>query len=102
MASLTNEQTLESAIEKCLAGTSLEELRAGMMGGRGPDEPRISYKGGNGYFIGLPGDFNPRVAVDVYRLWDFLESTQKIELAKLQRASDWKQKFLERLENLVF
>jgi type I restriction enzyme R subunit len=101
MPSVTNEQALESAIEKRLVGTSVEELRSGAVGPRGVDEARVSYKGGNGYIIGHPHDFNPRIAVDEYHLWDFLETTQKDELAKLQRSSDWRPKILERLDRMI-
>ena len=59
------------------------------------------YRGGNGYYIGSPNDFNAKIAIDEYRFWDFLQTTQKEELAKLQKQSDWKLKILERLDRMI-
>ena len=42
-----------------------------------------------------------RYAIDEYRFWDFLQTTQKEELAKLQKQSDWKLKILERLDRMI-
>jgi type I restriction enzyme R subunit len=101
MTSQTNEQALESALEKRLTGTCLEELKEeGRSWDTAADRTEI-YRSGNGYFIGSPNDFNSRFAVDECRFWDFLESTQKDELAKLQKQSDWKLKILERLDRMV-
>ena len=44
--------------------------------------------------MGDSNDFNARYAIDEVRFWDFLEKTQKEELEKLQRSSDWKLKIL--------
>ncbi len=73
-ASKTNEQALESSIEKRLSGYTLEELK---------DKPgafserQDMYRAGNGYYIGLPNDFNPKYAIDEHRFWNFLQETQK-------------------------
>lgn len=96
MSSQTNEQALESAIEKYLTGTCLEELK----------EQNISdraglYRSGNGYFIGSSIDFNAKYAIDELRFWDFIQTTQKEELAKLQKQNDWKLKVLERLDRMI-
>ena len=57
MTSLTNEQALESAIEKKLSGTTLEELKAlGITNAFAEDGQQ--YRSGNGYWIGNPQDFN--------------------------------------------
>ncbi len=100
MATNTNEQALESSIEKRLTGSSLEELKdLGTLGQvREGDE---HYRAGNGYFMGFPENFNARYAVDETRLWHFLEHTQKEELDKLRKHPDWKLKILERLDRLV-
>lgn len=95
MKSQTNELALETAIEKALCGISTEDIKNGIAA-----EPTEAY-GGNGYQIGYPADFNPKYALDEVRFWDFLESTQKDELEKLKRQSDWKIKILDRYDKLV-
>lgn len=103
--SKTNEAALESAIEKALTGTSLEELRAGNDAVAGQatavSEPAALYRSGNGFYIGHAHDFNAQYALDEMRFWHFLESTQKDELDKLKRAADWKLKILERFDRMV-
>jgi type I restriction enzyme R subunit len=99
MPSQTNEQALEAAIEKSLTGNTTESLK-------GKDAFSVAdrkelYRAGNGYYIGYPEDFNIKFAIDETRFWSFLESTQKEELAKLQKQSDWKLKILERLDRMV-
>jgi type I restriction enzyme R subunit len=101
MPSITNEQALESAIEKHLTGTSLEELREKGISLNSEEVRSSSYKTRNGYYIGLAEDFNPRTAVDEFRLWSFLDATQHEELSKLQKQSDWKIKVLERLDRMI-
>jgi type I restriction enzyme R subunit len=96
MPSETNEQALEAAIEKRLTGSTLEELKKDIVSDR-----LELYRSGNGYHIGAPGDFNVRFAIDENRFWHFLEATQKEELAKLQKQSDWKLKILERLDRMI-
>lgn len=94
MPSQTNEQALESAIEKRLTGSSLEEVKT-------ISEPKEHYRSGNGYYIGFANDFNAKYAIDEARFWHFLETTQTEELAKLQKQSDWKLKILERLDRMI-
>lgn len=101
MPSKTNEQALEATIEKRLTGSCLEEFKEKNIPLNTLNEPPVSYRSGNGYLIGLPEDFNIKYAIDEIRFWDFLESTQKDELAKLQRQSDWKLKILERLDRMI-
>ncbi|MBI3137901.1 MAG: type I restriction endonuclease subunit R [Sphingobacteriales bacterium] len=101
MFTKTNEQALESTIEKKLTGYSQEELKdKGVSVDQWSEEPAL-YKAGNGYFIGLPEDFNAKYAIDEVRFWHFLETTQKEELAKLKKQSDWKLKILERFDRMV-
>lgn len=95
MPSQTNELALETAIEKTLCGISTEDIKNGVV-----SEPSEPYSG-NGYRIGNPADFNAKYALDEVRFWDFLETTQKEELEKLKRQSEWKIKVLDRFDKLV-
>ena len=101
MPSQTNEQALESAIEKRLTGICQEELKPRDTKASVVEERSELYRGGNGYYIGSPADFNPKNAIDEARFWDFLINTQKEELAKLQKQTDWKLKILERLDRMI-
>lgn len=97
----TNEQALESAIEKRLTGICLEELKQQSVSITSFNEREPLYRAGNGYYIGSPEDFNAKYALDELRFWDFLRCTQKEELAKLQKQPDWKPKILERLDRMI-
>jgi type I restriction enzyme R subunit len=101
MPTKTNEQALEAAIEKHLTGTCLEELREQGIALNMAAERSDLYRAGNGYSIGSPDEFNARYAIDECRFWDFLQNTQKEELAKLQKQGDWKLKTLERLDRII-
>ncbi len=100
MPSQTNDQALESASEKKLTGTSLEELKS-LAGAENIAERAEQYRGGNGYYIGLPEDFSAKYAIDERRFWHFLETTQQDELSKLQKQNDWKLKILDRLDRMI-
>ena len=100
MPSQTNEQALEAAIEKHLTGTSLEETNVQSIVNAVAERQEL-YRSGNGYYVGVATDFNPRFAIDEERLWHFLQSTQRDELAKLQKQNDWKLKILERIDRLI-
>ncbi|TXD83114.1 hypothetical protein ESY86_11535 [Subsaximicrobium wynnwilliamsii] len=52
MHSQTNEQALESTIEKKLTGTTLETLKAEELSVDRVNESAVLYPAGNGYFIG--------------------------------------------------
>lgn len=99
MQSKTNEQALEAAIEKSLTGTCLEEFSSETL--TIASEPFEGYRGGNGFYIGNANDFNPQYAIDEKRFWHFLETTQKEELEKIKRTSDWKMKILVRLDRMI-
>lgn len=101
MPSKTNEQALEATIEKRLTGSCLEELKEQNVPLNTVNERAELYRSGNGYYIGLPEDFNAKYAIDEFRFWDFLQTTQREELAKLQKQSDWKLKILERLDRMI-
>ncbi|WP_431471854.1 type I restriction endonuclease subunit R [Nonlabens sp. SCSIO 43208] len=101
MHSQTNEQALEAAIEKHLTGINLEEIKAS---GESVDSFRESgeiYRTGKGYFIGQPNNFNAQFALDEQFFWDFLQNTQKEELQKLQKQTDWKLKILNRYDRMI-
>ena len=55
----------------------------------------------NGFYIGKANDFNAPYAIDATRFWHFLESTQKEEVDKLKRSSDWQLRVLERLDRMI-
>ncbi|WP_339697344.1 type I restriction endonuclease [uncultured Marixanthomonas sp.] len=101
MHSQTNEQALEAAIEKQLTGTSLEAIKAEELSVDGVNESEEFYRAGNGYYIGQTQHFNSQFAIDEQFFWDFLKNTQKEELEKLQRQSDWKLKILNRLDRMI-
>ena len=101
MTSQTNEQALESAIEKHLTGTCLEELKKAGIPLMEETVRDRSFRTGNGYYVGLPQSFNKKFAIDESRFWDFIESTQKDELEKIQKQSDWKLKILERIDRMI-
>ncbi|MFN8298116.1 MAG: DEAD/DEAH box helicase family protein [Chitinophagales bacterium] len=101
MVSQTNELALEQHIEKCLTGATREELKEKGLYPSGVLEVSPYYRSGNGYYIGIPENFNATYALDEKMFWHFLQTTQPLELAKLQKQSDWKLKILERLDRLV-
>jgi len=96
MVSQTNEQALESAIEKHLTGSCLEELKNAVS-----EKPVIL--DARLYQMGHAADFNAQYAIDSQYFWSFLKSTQEKELEKLKRNSpnDWQRKILERLDRLI-
>ena len=97
MPSQTNERALEALIEKALTGTSLEERQLGEPAPNyALDLPRHA-----GYQAGHPSDYDPHLALDTAKLWDFLQTTQPDELAKLQDRPDWQRLILERLDRLI-
>ena len=94
--SKTNEQALESAIEKALAGISSEELAEGV------NEPVLDYQErADRYIIGSPDDFDKKYAVDIQQFWAFLEEIQIKELEKLKRYGDYQTRILSRLDKMV-
>ena len=75
MRSQTNEEALESSIEKSLMT--------------------------KGFYQGSNSDFNKDYAIDEKRFWHFLESTQEEELDKLKRDPQYKLKIVQRLEKMI-
>ncbi len=108
MVSKTNEQALEATIEKALTGTCREEqaFLTNPSQGAKPGSSQIAeqgtpYRTGQGFNQGASKDFNPKYALDEPRFWSFLETSQPQELAKLQRAGDWRVKILTRLDRMI-
>lgn len=92
MVSNTKEVALEQVIQRHLTGLTTEELA-------GQPAPA-----GHGPFrLGLATDFDPEYALDTRRFWEFLETTQGKELAKLKdrNPGDWQRKVLERFDRLI-
>jgi type I restriction enzyme, R subunit len=95
MPSQTNESALEACIERHLTG--------GVSVMSSPGDPISDDDGlyqtskGVGFLRGKSTDFKPEFAIDEAKFWQFLESTQAAELAKLHYKPDWKRQILERL-----
>ena len=92
MVSNTKEIALEQAIQEHLTGKGPQSL------GDVPAPYDHSL-----YRLGLAADFNAEYALDTRLFWEFLESTQGKELAKLKARNpvDWQRKILERFDRLV-
>ena len=101
MQNQTNEAALERAIQKLLTGTSLEDLKKEGLSIDQVNEEKSVYQTGKGYFVGQPTNFNKQFAIDEQFFWDFLEITQKDELDKLKRQSDYKLKILHRFDRMI-
>lgn len=76
MVSQTNEKALEDLIQECLIHQQ-------------------------GYHLGENKDFNPQIAVDSAKLWQFLETTQPEELDKLKYNPDWQKVVLDRIDRKI-
>jgi type I restriction enzyme R subunit len=91
----TNEAALEACIERHLTGGTSGATSAGTSL---KEEPPVVQSGkGAGYVRGKSADFNPEFAIDEAKFWQFLETTQPEELAKLHAKPEWKRQVLERL-----
>ena len=96
--SRTDEQALESSIEKTLTGTSKEELLSGAI----VEESMPSYGNRILFYRGESSDFNKTYAIDEKRFWHFLETTQGDELVKLKRRDpQYKLKILQRFDRMI-
>lgn len=100
MPSQTNEQALEAIIEKKLAGITVEELKEREGAGKWA-EAAGEYRAGNGYYQGVPKDFDKEYALEERRFWHFLESTQKEELDKLRDQAQWQLRIKQRLDRMI-
>ena len=73
--SKTNEQAFEALIEKALVGSTHEERMAA-----GQNDVDAQSPAENQYYWGQPKDFDKKLALNLKRLWNFLETTQQKEL----------------------
>ena len=73
--SQTNEQAFEALIEKALVGNTQEERTAS-----GQNDVEAQSPNAQQYYWGLPKDMDKKLAIDLRRLWAFLDSTQQNEL----------------------
>ena len=64
MTSQTNEAALEATIEKRLTGICLEELKEQNIALNTVNERKELYRAGNGYYIGMPEDFNAKSVLE--------------------------------------
>lgn len=97
---MSQSQTNEAALEACIERHLIEPgLRQGDSESHQAHGDFTRYHGGHGggYVRGKSEDFSQEFAIDTAKFWHFLESTQAVELKKLQRKSDWRQQVLERL-----
>lgn len=95
MVTNTKESALEACIERHLTGgVSAMPLPGAALA---EDVVPPTKSKGAGYLRGRSTDFNAEFAIDEAKLWQFLESTQAAELAKLHYKADWKRQILERL-----
>ncbi len=69
--SKTNEQAFEALIEKALVGSTHEERSA-----NGQNDVEVQSPDAQQYYWGQPKDMDKKLAIDLRRLWAFLESTQ--------------------------
>ena len=70
--SQTNEQAFEALIERALVGSTHEEREV-----NGQTDVDAQSPAGNQYYWGQPKDFDKKLALDLRRLWAFLEATQQ-------------------------
>ena len=76
ITSSTNEQAFECLIEKALVGTSAEERKAQALTDIDAQLPEAGK-----YYWGSPKDFDKKTALDLRRLWSFLQASQSDVLA---------------------
>ena len=73
--SQTNEQAFEALIEKALVGSTREERTANGLNDVDAQSPNAQQ-----YYWGQPKDMDKKMAIDLRRLWAFLEATQQATL----------------------
>lgn len=98
MVSGTKEKDLEIAIEKALTGTWRENEENQI------NEPSAFYSPKHhGFLLAFPQDFDAQFAIDHRLFWQFLQNSQKEELARFRELNpnDWQRKILERLDRQI-
>ena len=93
--SKTNEQAFEALIEKALIGTTREER-----GNAGQTDVNAQQPNEHQYYWGIPKDMDKKFALDLRRLWAFLESTQQEELDKYA-GSDFKEEVARQIAKTI-
>ena len=103
MVSQTNERAFEVAIEQHLCGEMGAAEVSAIRDERGHYGVMAVQALGGGYQRGNAAGFNAQYALDEIFFWQFLQTTQATELAKLQKHSpqDWQRKILERFDRLI-
>ena len=91
MLTQTNEQAFEALIEKALVGSTHEERTAS-----GQNDMEAQSPNAQQYYWGLPKDMDKKLAIDLRRLWAFLESTQH-EVLKEYKGKDLKSELPKRI-----
>ena len=89
--SQTNEQAFEALIEKALVGSTHEERTASGQNDVEAQSPKAQQ-----YYWGQPKDMDKKLAIDLRRLWAFLESTQH-EVLKEYKGKDLKSELPKRI-----
>lgn len=89
--SKTNEQAFEALIEKALVSSTHEERTA-----NGQNDVEAQSPNAQQYYWGLPKDMDKKLAIDLRRLWAFLESTQH-EVLKEYKGKDLKTELPKRI-----
>ena len=89
--SKTNEQAFEALIEKALVGSTHEERTAS-----GQNDVEAQSPNAQQYYWGQPKDMDKKLAIDLRRLWAFLESTQH-EVLKEYKGKDLKSELPKRI-----
>ena len=96
MSSKTNEQAFEALIERALVGSTREEREAVGMTDVDAQQPDAGK-----YYWGQPKDLDKKLALDLRRLWLFLEATQADELAKHKGSKDVRKAVQEELSRQI-
>lgn len=91
MMSKTNEQAFEALIENALVGSTHEERTASGQNDVEAQSPKAQQ-----YYWGLPKDMDKKLAIDLRRLWAFLESTQN-DVLKEYKGKDLKSELPKRI-----
>ena len=89
--SQTTEHAFEALIEKALVGSTHEERTASGQNDVEAQSPKAQQ-----YYWGLPKDMDKKLAIDLLRLWAFLESTQH-EVLKEYKGKDLKTELPKRI-----
>ena len=93
--SKTNEQAFEALIEKALVGSTCEE-RSSM----GECNMDCQTPGSDEFYWGQPKDMDKTLAIDLRRLWSFLETTQK-DVLESYKGKDLKTELPKRISKEI-